>query len=125
MKKIVFLVFLVSLGAATLRADDQVAAVQQELKDQGFYYGQVDGQGGPETTAAIRRYQIRNGLQVDGALNKQTLDSLKIAGNPQKLPPQPAPLDNDNEPAQPQLRRRPLQLPRPRLRLPIRTPPTP
>ena len=105
MKKFAFLLFLFSLCVANLRADDQTAAVQQALKDQGFYYGQVDGQPGPETTAAIRRYQIRNGLQVDGTLNKETLDSLKIAGsgnttagNPQ-LPPPPAPLDGQQQPA--------------------------
>lgn len=112
MKKIAFLLILISLGAANLRADDQVAAVQQELKDQGFYYGQVDGQAGPETTAAIRRYQIRNGLHVDGTLNKETLGSLKIAGTGssapsattaknQPVPPKPAPLDARTQQAQP------------------------
>ena len=109
MKKLALLVFLFSIGAvANLRADDQTASVQQELKDQGYYYGQIDGQPGPETSAAIRRYQIRNGLQVDGTLNKETLDSLKIVGGGtapaatgQALPPQPAPL-NQQAPPPPQ-----------------------
>ena len=77
MKKLALIIFLISLGVANLRADDQMATVQQELKDQGFYYGQVDGQPGAETSAAIRRYQIRNGLQVSGTLTQETLDSLK------------------------------------------------
>jgi peptidoglycan hydrolase-like protein with peptidoglycan-binding domain len=105
MKKLALIIFLASVGAiTTLRADDQLATVQQELKDQGYYYGQVDGQTGPETTAAIRRYQIRNGLQVDGTLSKETLDSLKIVGtdNPapagQPLPPQPTTLNNEPSP---------------------------
>lgn len=108
MKRLPFFIFLISLGIANLRADDQVSSVQQALKDQGFYYGQVDGQPGPETTAAIRRYQIRNGLHVDGALNKQTLDSLKVPGSGNApapaptaknapLPPKPAPLDTDGQ----------------------------
>jgi peptidoglycan hydrolase-like protein with peptidoglycan-binding domain len=71
--------FLVTLSLAVLaRADDQTQAVQQALKDQGFYYGQVDGQSGPETDAAVRRYQIRQGLDVTGKLDEQTLDSLHL-----------------------------------------------
>ena len=108
MKKLALFSFLVLLCAANLRADDQIATVQQELKDQGFYYGEVDGQPGPETTAAIRRYQIRNGLPVDGAFNKQTLDSLKVAGpastgapapvaKTEALPPPPAPLEGEQQ----------------------------
>jgi peptidoglycan hydrolase-like protein with peptidoglycan-binding domain len=38
--------------------------VQQALKDQGFYYGDVNGEKTADTTAALRRYQIRNGLQI-------------------------------------------------------------
>ena len=106
MKKIALFIFLISLGAANLRADDQIASVQQQLKDQGFYYGQVDGQTGAETTAAIRRYQIRNGLQVSGTLTQETIKSLKAAAvardagspvatgnNPAPAAPQPAPPD--------------------------------
>ena len=51
--------------------------MQQTLKRQGFYYGAVTGEKNTETTAAIRRYQIRNGLQVTGELNDETLRSVK------------------------------------------------
>ena len=34
------------LSAFSLRADEQTRAAQQQLKDQGFYYGETDGQGG-------------------------------------------------------------------------------
>jgi len=69
--------FLMILSLAVLaRADEQTQAVQQALKDQGFYYGTVDGQPGPETDAAVRRYQIRQGLEVTGKLDAQTLASL-------------------------------------------------
>jgi peptidoglycan hydrolase-like protein with peptidoglycan-binding domain len=48
------------------------------LKDEGFYYGEVSGEPNANLTAAIRRYQIRNGLQVTGQLNDETLQSLGI-----------------------------------------------
>jgi peptidoglycan hydrolase-like protein with peptidoglycan-binding domain len=61
-----------------VRADQLVESVQQALKDEGFYYGEVSGEMNANLTAAIRRYQIRNGLQVTGALNDETLRSLGI-----------------------------------------------
>jgi len=80
--KRVFPLFLTILAlSAPAWADDQTQAVQQALKDQGFYYGQVDGQAGSETDAAIKRYQIRQGLDVTGKLDEPTLDSLNLAGN--------------------------------------------
>jgi peptidoglycan hydrolase-like protein with peptidoglycan-binding domain len=67
--------------AGLVRADQTVQSVQQALKDQGFYYGNVTGEKSAETTAAIRRYQIRNGLQVTGEINPETLRSLNVASN--------------------------------------------
>ncbi len=74
--KIAALIFI----ALTLltRADQLVEHVQQLLKDQGFYYGEINGETNANLTAAIRRYQIRNGLQVSGELNSETLQSLGI-----------------------------------------------
>ncbi len=70
---------LIFLGSVTLlRADQTIESVQQALKDQGFYYGDVTGEANANLTAAIRRYQIRNGLQVTGELNSETLRSLGI-----------------------------------------------
>jgi peptidoglycan hydrolase-like protein with peptidoglycan-binding domain len=65
----------------SVRADQTIQSAQQALKDQGFYYGNVTGEKSAETTAAIRRYQIRNGLQVTGELNPGTLQSLKSGSN--------------------------------------------
>ena len=65
-------------GIALARADQLVERVQQELKDQGFYYGDVSGEMNANLAAAIRRYQIRNGLQVSGELNSETLQALGI-----------------------------------------------
>jgi peptidoglycan hydrolase-like protein with peptidoglycan-binding domain len=61
------------------QADDQMRDAQAALKAQGFYYGEVDGNEGNETTAALRRFQIRNGLGVTGKLDAQTLAALGMA----------------------------------------------
>jgi peptidoglycan hydrolase-like protein with peptidoglycan-binding domain len=103
MKRAFLLLTILSL-ATIARADDQTQAVQQALKDQGFYYAAVDGNPGPETDAAIRRYQIRQGLQVTGKLNAETLASLNLSGNAQPSadtaqanPPPPAPDTADDQ----------------------------
>jgi peptidoglycan hydrolase-like protein with peptidoglycan-binding domain len=69
------------ISVSSAWADDLTLAVQQRLKDRGFYYGQADGQSGSETLAAIRRYQIRYGLKVSGELNQETLNSLGLSAS--------------------------------------------
>jgi peptidoglycan hydrolase-like protein with peptidoglycan-binding domain len=92
--KIAAVIFLGSV--MLIRADQLVERVQQALKDQGFYYGQVTGEMNANVTAAIRRYQIRSGLQVSGQLNAETLQSLGLdssaAARPvtKAAPPAPA-----------------------------------
>lgn len=82
---IALLVLIVCAGA--IRADQTVAEAQQALKDQGFYYGEVTGEKSADTTAAIRRYQIRNGLQINGELDEQTLKSLRSVPSTSTPPP--------------------------------------
>ena len=84
-----FALFLV--GAGLLRADPTTSAVQQSLKDQGFYYGEVTGNKTADTTAAIRRYQIRNGLQITGEIDAETLRSLGVASGVTRSPAQAQP----------------------------------
>lgn len=67
-------------GAGTLRADEALRRVQQSLRDQGFYYGPIDGSPGDETTQAVRRYQIRNGLPVTGQLDDETRRTIEKTG---------------------------------------------
>jgi peptidoglycan hydrolase-like protein with peptidoglycan-binding domain len=80
-----------------MRADQVVENVQQALKNEGFYYGEINGDMNANLTAAIRRYQIRNGLQVTGELNDETLRSLGIKSSGSSRPttnavsPTPAP----------------------------------
>ena len=92
--KVVALVLLGSL--ALVRGDQMIESVQQALKDQGFYYGEITGETNANLSAAIRRYQIRNGLEVNGELNSETLRSLRInssaSGQPAvKVSPSPSP----------------------------------
>ncbi|MEP6955352.1 MAG: peptidoglycan-binding domain-containing protein [Chthoniobacterales bacterium] len=80
-------------GAVSAQGDSSMRSVQQALKDGGFYYGEITGQKNADTTAAIRRYQIRNGLEITGELNAQTQKSLGVKGGssaPSKTTP-PAP----------------------------------
>lgn len=92
MRAISFLVSVFCLVAiSTVHADSTIASVQQTLKDQGFYYGEITGTKDADTVAAIRRYQIRNGLQITGELNAETQKSLGLRGAAPAAPVQPAP----------------------------------
>src|SRR6267154_4870348 len=85
------LCFIVTLCAVSLAHSDQgIRSLQQTLKDQGFYYGAVTGDKNAETTAAIRRYQIRNGLPVTGEINEETLRSVNSSSNAVASASQPA-----------------------------------
>lgn len=63
-------------AAGFVQADQTIRSLQQTLKDKGLYYGSVTGEKSAETAAAIRRYQIRNGLKVTGEINDETLRSI-------------------------------------------------
>jgi peptidoglycan hydrolase-like protein with peptidoglycan-binding domain len=43
-----------------------VIALQQRLKDQGFFTGEIDGMYGEETKDAVMSFQRENGLSQDG-----------------------------------------------------------
>jgi len=85
--KIKTVLFLFLGTIAAVRADQMIESAQQTLKDQGFYYGEVTGEKNSETAAAIRRYQIRNGLPVTGELDEATSRSLRSSA---VTSPQPA-----------------------------------
>src|SRR5881398_932824 len=93
---------VIFVGSMTLmRADQLVERVQQALKDQGFYYGEVSGEMNTNVAAAIRRYQIRNGLQVTGELNSETLQSLGINSSASVRPATKSASPGTGEPAKP------------------------
>ncbi len=55
-----------------------VSEIQTRLKNWGYYYGAVDGVYGSKTEAAVRWFQQKNGLAVDGQVGNQTLAALGI-----------------------------------------------
>ena len=56
-----------------------VAAVQQRLGRLGYYHGVVDGVIGPQTRNAIAAFESRNGLAVDGTIDRAVLDRLGLS----------------------------------------------
>jgi peptidoglycan hydrolase-like protein with peptidoglycan-binding domain len=81
MKRTIVHLLLAVCVAGLVHADQTTQSAQQALKEQGFYYGNVTGEKSAEMTAAIRRYQIRSGLQVTGGLDPDTLRSLNLSSN--------------------------------------------
>ena len=95
--KIATVILGIALAQLT-RADSTVQEAQQELKEQGYYFGQVNGDKDADTIAAIRRFQIRSGLPVSGELDEQTLRTLHSGTASSSAPtntPQPQHLEND------------------------------
>lgn len=55
---------------------DDVRALQTILKDMGLLQGEVDGDFGPDTLQAVRKFQLRAGLDVDGQVGEDTWSAL-------------------------------------------------
>jgi len=53
-----------------------VRTVQEKLRDGGFYPGEIDGAYNSDLSAALSRYQIRNGLPITGQLDAETSKAL-------------------------------------------------
>jgi len=79
MKRKIGTAILVSAFAQLALADSTVQQAQEELKEQGYYFGQINGDKNADTVAAIRRFQIRSGLQVTGELDQETVRALHAA----------------------------------------------
>ena len=73
-------IFVSALAQLAL-ADSAVQQAQEQLKEQGYYFGQINGDKNADTVAAIRRFQIRNGMQVTGELDQETLRALHAASS--------------------------------------------
>lgn len=61
--------------AATLTTS-QIRTVQTKLKRWGYYTGNVDGIFGSKTIAAVKYFQRKNGLAVDGIVGPKTAAAL-------------------------------------------------
>ena len=55
-----------------------VRSVQQALNDRGYNAASVDGQWGPATEEAVRRFQQASGLPQTGELERSTLAALGV-----------------------------------------------
>ena len=67
------------VNANSPKADIQL--VQTKLKRWGYYTGSVDGIYGSKTKAAVRLFQQRNGLVVDGIIGNKTLAKMGISSS--------------------------------------------
>ncbi|MFY9279761.1 MAG: spore cortex-lytic enzyme [Caldicoprobacterales bacterium] len=56
----------------------KVYEIQQKLKQWGYYDGPIDGIYGAKTFDAVKKFQAKNGLAVDGTVGKQTAAAMGI-----------------------------------------------
>jgi N-acetylmuramoyl-L-alanine amidase len=59
----------------------EVTKIQQKLKNWGYYTVSVDGIYGAETEKAVRYFQRKNGLTVDGIAGPATLRAMGISSS--------------------------------------------
>ena len=57
---------------------EEVKQIQTKLKAWGYYTGSVDGIYGSQTVAAVKKFQQKNGLTVDGIAGSKTRAALGI-----------------------------------------------
>lgn len=57
---------------------EEVRTIQTKLKRWGYYSGNIDGIYGSQTLAAVKLFQRKNGLTVDGIAGKNTLEAMGI-----------------------------------------------
>ncbi len=71
-----------SLGTCSVGdKGDRVEAVQQRLKDLGYYSGSVDGDYGNGTKKAVKAFQKAKGLKQTGNVNSATVEALSGGGS--------------------------------------------
>lgn len=78
------------------RGDEQTRQVQEELRKRHLFFSDIDGRPTPDYSAALKRYQQRQGFAVTGVADEVTLSSLGISeaappgeGAPELLPDVP------------------------------------
>ena len=59
----------------------EVKTIQEKLKRWGYYSGSVDGIYGSQTVSAVKKFQKKNGLTVDGIAGTQTLKAMGITSS--------------------------------------------
>jgi len=61
----------------------EVKQIQQKLKNWGYYKGNIDGIFGKQTEAAVKAFQKKNDLSVDGIVGTATLAAMGISTSSQ------------------------------------------
>ena len=85
-RALIALAALVAALAATPSApaatNTQIPGLQVALHAKGFYTGPIDGVAGPATASAVRAFQRKAGITVDGIAGLQTRTALGRLGRP-------------------------------------------
>jgi hypothetical protein len=66
--------------SSTSMSANTVRSAQDALNGQGYSAGAADGQWGPNTLSAVRRFQADKGLAPSGTLDSATLAALGVSG---------------------------------------------
>jgi hypothetical protein len=56
----------------------RISEIQSALAREGYYDGAIDGQMGPATRRALRRYQSNHGLEATGTINRAVIGALHL-----------------------------------------------
>jgi uncharacterized protein GlcG (DUF336 family) len=78
-------------GAVVTASKDQAKDVQRALKEKGYYSGAVDGEWGPDSQAALQKFQDDQKLSENGKLTPKTAQALDLGANDQSARLNPAP----------------------------------
>lgn len=57
---------------------EEVRKIQTRLKEWGYYKGSIDGTYGSKTVRAVREFQRKNNLKVDGIAGPETLAAIGL-----------------------------------------------
>ncbi|HXF26006.1 MAG TPA: peptidoglycan-binding domain-containing protein [Bryobacteraceae bacterium] len=75
--------------------------IQQALAEKGYFKGQVNGQWGPDSVDALKRFQTDQNLTVDGKIGSLSLIALGL-GPRRNLSAQVTPAGATTPPKQPE-----------------------
>ena len=82
-----FLLIIIQLLSTSLKkpalsyygsSGDEVIKIQKKLSQWGYYSDSIDGIYGDKTFNAVKRFQSKNNLEVDGIAGSQTLAAMGI-----------------------------------------------